>query len=39
MKRKCRRVHENIFDPNLATDQTEEVPGKPGIKNPDTGEN
>ncbi|MBE2132612.1 E domain-containing protein, partial [Staphylococcus argenteus] len=24
-------------DPNLPTDQTEKVPGKPGIKNPDTG--
>ncbi|HHZ6729096.1 TPA: G5 domain-containing protein [Staphylococcus aureus] len=29
--------HKDIFDPNLPTDQTEKVPGKPGIKNPDTG--
>ncbi len=30
--------HKGIFDPNLPTDQTEKVPGKPGIKNnPDTG--
>ncbi|HCU7238506.1 TPA: E domain-containing protein [Staphylococcus aureus] len=27
--------HKDIFDPNLPTDQ--KVPGKPGIKNPDTG--
>ncbi len=24
--------HKDIFDPNLPTDQTEKVPGKPGIK-------
>ncbi len=29
--------HKDIFDRNLPTDQTEKVPGKPGIKNPDTG--
>ncbi|MVH79407.1 LPXTG cell wall anchor domain-containing protein [Staphylococcus aureus] len=29
--------HKDIFDPKLPTDQTEKVPGKPGIKNPDTG--
>ncbi len=29
--------HKDIFDPNLPTEQTEKVPGKPGIKNPDTG--
>ncbi|MEW7699589.1 G5 domain-containing protein [Staphylococcus aureus] len=29
--------HKDIFDPNLPTDQTEKIPGKPGIKNPDTG--
>ncbi|MEN0338393.1 E domain-containing protein, partial [Staphylococcus aureus] len=23
--------HKDIFDPNLPTDQTEKVPGKPGI--------
>ncbi|MCD8823833.1 plasmin-sensitive LPXTG-anchored glycoprotein Pls, partial [Mammaliicoccus sciuri] len=30
--------HKDEFDPNLPVDGTEEVPGKPGIKNPDTGE-
>ncbi|MGW9991718.1 surface rod structure-forming protein G/lectin family protein, partial [Staphylococcus hominis] len=30
--------HQDEFDPNLPIDSTEEVPGKPGIKNPDTGE-
>ncbi|MEB2864103.1 E domain-containing protein [Staphylococcus aureus] len=31
--------HKDIFDPNLPTDQTEKVPGKTGIRNPDTGKN
>ncbi|MCQ9303746.1 plasmin-sensitive LPXTG-anchored glycoprotein Pls, partial [Mammaliicoccus sciuri] len=30
--------HKDEFDPSLPVDGTEEVPGKPGIKNPDTGE-
>ncbi|MEB7066707.1 E domain-containing protein, partial [Mammaliicoccus sciuri] len=30
--------HQDEFDPNLPENGTEEVPGKPGIKNPDTGE-
>ena len=30
--------HKDEFDPNLPIDGTEEVPGKPGIKNPETGE-
>ncbi|MCD8772277.1 E domain-containing protein, partial [Mammaliicoccus sciuri] len=30
--------HRDEFDPNLPVGETEEVPGKPGIKNPDTGE-
>ncbi|MEB6232899.1 plasmin-sensitive LPXTG-anchored glycoprotein Pls, partial [Mammaliicoccus sciuri] len=30
--------HQDEFDPNLPPNETEEVPGKPGIKNPDTGE-
>ncbi|MBF0814775.1 E domain-containing protein, partial [Staphylococcus saprophyticus] len=30
--------HKDEFDPNLPVDTTEEVPGKPGIKNPETGE-
>ncbi|MBD3520168.1 YSIRK signal domain/LPXTG anchor domain surface protein [Staphylococcus aureus] len=29
--------HKDEFDPNLPIDGTEEVPGKPGIKNPETG--
>src|SRR5699024_8985879 len=30
--------HKDEFDPNLPVDGTEEVPGKPGVKNPETGE-
>ncbi|WP_408607253.1 E domain-containing protein [Mammaliicoccus stepanovicii] len=30
--------HKDEFDPNLPVDTTEEKPGKPGVKNPDTGE-
>ncbi|MEB6267067.1 E domain-containing protein, partial [Staphylococcus haemolyticus] len=30
--------HKNEFDPNAPKGSEEEVPGKPGIKNPDTGE-
>ncbi|OZW75974.1 surface protein G, partial [Staphylococcus aureus] len=29
--------HRDEFDPKLPTGETEKVPGKPGIKNPDTG--
>ena len=29
--------HKDEFDPNLPIDGTEEVPGKPGIKNPESG--
>ncbi|HEH1374794.1 TPA: LPXTG-anchored surface protein SasG [Staphylococcus aureus] len=29
--------HRDEFDPKLPTGEKEEVPGKPGIKNPDTG--
>ncbi|WP_279389811.1 E domain-containing protein, partial [Mammaliicoccus sciuri] len=29
--------HKDEFDPNLPVGETEEVPGKPGIKNPETG--
>ena len=30
--------HKDEFDPNAPKGSEEEVPGKPGIKNPDTGE-
>src|SRR5699024_4917275 len=30
--------HKDEFDPNLPVDGTEEVPGKPGVKHPETGE-
>ena len=36
--RKVPQGHKDEFDPNLPIDGTEEVPGKPGIKNPETGE-
>ena len=38
MEKKYHRGHKDEFDPNLPIDGTE-VPGKPGIKNPETGEN
>ncbi|MCC5203465.1 E domain-containing protein, partial [Staphylococcus aureus] len=30
--------HRDEFDPKLPTGEKEEVPGKPGIKNPETGD-
>ncbi len=30
--------HKDEFDPKLPVDQTEKIPGKPGVKNPETGE-
>ncbi|WP_257009542.1 E domain-containing protein, partial [Staphylococcus epidermidis] len=30
--------HKDEFDPNAPVDSKTEVPGKPGVKNPDTGE-
>ncbi|MEB6200190.1 E domain-containing protein, partial [Mammaliicoccus sciuri] len=30
--------HRDEFDPNLPVGETEEVPGTPGVKNPNTGE-
>ncbi|MBI5976021.1 E domain-containing protein, partial [Staphylococcus canis] len=30
--------HKDEFDPNIPVGETEEVPGRPGIKNPETGE-
>ncbi|TRL61691.1 Accumulation-associated protein, partial [Staphylococcus hominis] len=30
--------HKDEFDPNAPKDSVEEIPGKPGVKNPDTGE-
>ena len=36
--RKYHKVIKMNFDPNAPKGSKEEVPGKPGIKNPDTGE-
>ncbi|MEJ7358251.1 E domain-containing protein, partial [Staphylococcus epidermidis] len=30
--------HKDEFDPNAPKDSVEEIPGKPGVKNPDTGD-
>ncbi|PNN32969.1 hypothetical protein AL517_012935 [Staphylococcus epidermidis] len=30
--------HKDEFDPNAPKGSQEDVPGKPGVKNPDTGE-
>ncbi|MEJ7172514.1 E domain-containing protein, partial [Staphylococcus capitis] len=30
--------HKDVFDPNAPVDSKEDIPGKPGIKNPETGE-
>ena len=37
-RRRSKQGHKDEFDPNAPKGSEEEVPGKPGIKNPDTGE-